>query len=121
MIIEWLYENKISGEAEKIMINHDLRYCGRADLIGMFGGKKMVIDWKTQNVTSKPKFYPEWSYQLAAYKLCDPTIEGMVSVVISSNPSNLVISAKEYTESEIIEAENIFTTIRRLYSLLKKL
>lgn len=54
---------------------------------------KVIVDFKTQKVKDrKPKFYPEWAYQLAAYKFGTSSHEANVkciSVVIDSETGEI--------------------------------
>ena len=47
------------------------RYAGTCDWIVMLGGKKYLIDFKASK-----GIYKEYQYQVAAYRACDPSIEG---------------------------------------------
>jgi hypothetical protein len=46
-----------------------LGYGGRIDYIGTWGGRPVVVDWKTQKTKAGEafKFYPKWAAQLSAY------------------------------------------------------
>lgn len=68
--LAWLEQMK----PETHLIEHKLigmRYGGICDWICTIDGKKYVIDFKVAKA-----FYPEHFYQVAAYRACDPTVEG---------------------------------------------
>ena len=58
-------------ETEQTIYNEELEYAGTADLICNLDFKKYIIDFKTAK-----GIYPEYRYQIAAYRQCDPTIQG---------------------------------------------
>lgn len=99
--------NPAVGYSE-VSIASSLGYGGKMDWVGrMANGLWAVVDWKTQNVTSEPKFYDTYDLQLAAYanaiqefkwslRFGIPEIDKRISFVISTNPDNPGVWVKEW-------------------------
>jgi len=69
--LEWADENKIETlETEQRVVSEF--WAGTLDWVGMFNGKKYVVDWKT----SKGFYGRDYFYQIAAYRSLVPDCEG---------------------------------------------
>lgn len=99
-------------------------YGGRIDLlIYTNDGKIRLVDIKTQDTKGKsPRIYPEWSYQLAAYRNAlyqssQITDIECVSLVISSNDGEITEHA--WPEQDIVEGLDIFRKAYDLWSAIR--
>lgn len=138
-LAQWIDDNIDSAIVEQPFAHviDGMGYGGRIDAYGYFkDGRQFVLDFKTQGVKAKPAYYPEWQYQLAAYKdwrnehfrtlslgengfhiaLVDPVC---VSVVIDTNSPT--IHVKEYTPTQISDALKVFTSIMATWYAIKGL
>lgn len=66
------------GQMEVEVVNKEHRYAGTADCVGMYRGKKAVIDFKTANVYDQEKL-TKYFKQLSAYA---KSLEGVETMVI---------------------------------------
>jgi hypothetical protein len=88
---------------------------GKRRIEGQRSAVKVIVDFKTQKVKDrKPKFYPEWAYQLAAYrnKFEYGHIVKCMSVVIDSETGE--IWEQVWPDEAIDKA---FTTFNRAFML----
>ena len=92
--------------AEQVVVNVKHGYGGTLDLhCVLFREDRPVtiVDYKTQNIKEKVRFYPEYGYQLAAYRKCFQPIPQCMSLVINSNepaePIEKIWTAKEMQAS----------------------
>lgn len=116
------------GEAihrERVLLDHDLGIAGRCDWIGLgrgqFQDKRIMPDWKTQNVKKDkkgrkvPAYYDSWIRQLSFYAVCDAKERGIfpslditpISVVIDSNEPETPF-VRVWTEDETRKAYKDF-------------
>ena len=107
---------------EKTVINPRIGYGGTVDLhCTVYSEKRpvFIVDYKTQNVKDKIKFYPEWSYQLAAYRKCFKPVPQCMSLVINSNePSEPV--EKIWTAKELQAGWRIFKRLCHIWQDSKR-
>ena len=68
--LEWKDEHNLETISTETTL-YGPCFAGTADWIGIFNGKKYVIDWKTSK-----GLYPEYQYQIAAYRSCNEDIDG---------------------------------------------
>jgi hypothetical protein len=92
--------------AEKVVVNVKYGYGGTLDLHCILFQENRpitIVDYKTQNIKDKVRFYPEYAYQLAAYRKCFQPIPQCMSLVINSNepaePIEKIWTAKEMQAS----------------------
>ena len=137
---QWIAEHINSAEAEH-SFRHDSfhPYAGRIDAFGYLeDGRRFVLDFKTQACKGKkPTYYPEWEWQLAAYKhyldsaraeislgpdglKIDRGPHQAISVVIDTSPEG-AIHSREWSEVEMEEALNTFTAIKSAFYAIKRL
>tara|TARA_B100001113_G_scaffold336492_1_gene316883 strand:- start:809 stop:1498 length:690 start_codon:yes stop_codon:yes gene_type:complete len=70
-----IIENGIKGKLEEIygmevaLINHQDKYAGTADLVGIYSGNETIIDFKQSNKPKKAEFISDYFLQLGAYCL----------------------------------------------------
>tara|TARA_R110001592_G_scaffold362722_2_gene677856 strand:+ start:558 stop:1370 length:813 start_codon:yes stop_codon:yes gene_type:complete len=105
------------NEAEQTVVNVQYGYGGTLDLHCVLLNEKRpvaIIDYKTQNIKDKVKFYPEWSYQLAAYRKCFKPIPQCMSLVINSNEPAEPIE-KVWTSDELQAGWRIFKGLCRIW------
>ena len=68
-----IIENGIKGQLEEIygmevaLINHQYKYAGTADLVGIYSGNETIIDFKQSNKPKKAEFISDYFLQLGAY------------------------------------------------------
>jgi hypothetical protein len=107
-------------DSEHIVLDHDLGVAGRIDRRATRKGRRMICDWKSQDVKvdekgrKKPAFYDSWLRQLAYYDVADakeiglfPDLASTVSVIIDSNdPKGIYV--KEWTRDEMLDAYDEF-------------
>lgn len=107
-------------DVEKCVVNLEHGFAGTIDFSGIFGNKSTLIDFKTQGTKEgKCVFYPEWSYQLAAYNMIEKR-DRCVSIIISISEPGL-IKSKEWKKEEIEHATLVFKKTCELFYLIKKL
>jgi hypothetical protein len=121
------FENNLGDTSfrEKVFVDHDLGVAGCCDF-GGYGagpllGKRVLCDWKSQNVKKddkgrkKPAYYDSWTRQLAFYAVCDAKEQGAfpneiptcVSVVIDSNEADDPF-VKVWHRDEVMDAYRDF-------------
>jgi hypothetical protein len=82
---------------EEVVVHGSVGYAGRVDLVARVKDVGLaVIDFKTQNIKTKPTYYETWPLQLEAYRQAilsrdDPFMRPthIMSVVINSNTAGL--------------------------------
>ena len=91
LAIEWIDDtlDVPTGQSEFVCVGHG--YAGRVDWLGCDKeGRYGIVDFKTQNVKSRPNVYRSWHYQLAGYRdtseCAHATWAG--NLIISTNPDN---------------------------------
>lgn len=125
----FLSESVIHGETEKIMVNEF--YGGTIDFVGKtIWGDLTIVDWKTQTTKQDQpfKFYKEWCWQLAAYKVLveknKPLTESLpitlVNVAISSTEEKRV-EAKVWDNNEVFTANEVFINLMLAWRKIKGL
>jgi hypothetical protein len=73
-----------------------------------------IVDYKTQNIRSKVKFYESWAYQLAAYRKCFKPVPQCMSLVINSNePADPI--EKIWTTKELQAGWRIFKGLCQIW------
>lgn len=117
LLREWIDTNLGEGVAEESMVSTEYGYAGRKDFSGMIQGKYGILDFKSQNVKpgTKPIFYPEHCYQLAAYAEGKPM--SLVNVIISTNALNPIIAVKEWSQEEAERGWSIFKHLLAVWQL----
>lgn len=74
--LEWKDEHKLEViKTEHTVFGKD--WAGTLDLFCKLDGKKYTVDFKTSRKPYNDKPYPEWAWQLAAYRSCVDGCEGM--------------------------------------------
>ena len=98
--ILWYRAKGFEHEAvERVVVNHEFRYAGTTDWVGTLNGKRLYIDFKTQEAPLTP--YDELPLQLAAYAKADDALSGcdLASVIIDrKNPGEVLF--KVWGENE---------------------
>jgi|GEM_PF-2159230 len=91
-------------DVEKVVVNHDLCVAGRADLLGTFNGRGVVIDWKTRKTKEgqKVRSYPGQDMQLAAYGATEFGADRISDMLLA----NVVISTTEVGRIEVLKHED---------------
>lgn len=124
-------------KAEKVFVNHQEKYAGKADLVIYHTDDTFsIIDFKSQAVKKplqykknpdklcKPKinYYDSWIGQLVALAECDDLrykkLNSLLSVVVSTHPNNLgAVYVKEWDlgDIEYNKAKRRFLAQRQLY------
>jgi len=117
------YQNEHFGRmiAEEPFCYEEDGYAGRIDVYGILkNGERAVCDYKSQKIKNgKAEFYSEFKLQLIAYGRGDLNLKYR-SIIISSDPSNPIIEAKEYTREEMEEAWEAFKAAKTLWYWLNK-
>ncbi|MFH1235810.1 MAG: hypothetical protein V1685_02625 [Parcubacteria group bacterium] len=70
-VLDWIVRHLAFGKEggyTEVSFASPFGYGGCIDYVGIVDGRSAIIDWKTQAVKGKPKFYDEWVWQLAAYQ-----------------------------------------------------
>jgi hypothetical protein len=102
-VARWLSE--LQGleveDVEKVVVNHDLCVAGRADLLGTFNGRGVVIDWKTRKTKEgeKVRSYAGQDMQLAAYGATEFGADRIEDMLLA----NVVISTTEPGRIEVLK------------------
>lgn len=132
-IRDWIDENvEETIAAEKVYVNLEYGYAGKADAVVRLNNDKLVIiDWKTQNIKT-PKmgksgkllsprvaFYDSFISQLAALEECAQNA-GVMSVVISTNLEFPGVWTKDWTYEETYRGWRLFSAALELWKLKKK-
>ncbi len=130
--LNWL----IGSELEVVAVekpfactNWSVGYGGCIDLIAKKREgrrtKHYVIDFKTQNVKgSKPRIYPEWAYQLAAYRSAAQIGDSAgintscISVVIDSNTGT--ITQFDWADEDIEKGFDVFRKASELWAATRQ-
>lgn len=81
------------------------------------------IDFKTQTIKNgnKPKFYPEWVYQLAGYRLLDEgpaSTSSLMSVVINTETGE--VTHKLWSQEEADQGQAVFLMLNELWNIQNK-
>lgn len=110
--LKWHAKNVVTIVwAEKILVNLDQGYAGKADVLYRdHDGRAVLLDYKTQDTKKKKRccFWPNFPVQLAAYAYSDGMeVDAIQSMVISSTEPGL-IEVKEYTDKTILEYYRLF-------------
>jgi hypothetical protein len=104
--------------AEDRLVHTQLGYAGTFDLLADHQAHGVcLIDFKTQNVKDKPKFYDQWAWQLAAYRAALGMNCHCLSVVIDSNAPSAPVE-KLWTEEELIDGLEIFHHATRIWQVM---
>ena len=106
-------------QAETVLVNHQHGYAGTVDLVAdhnLWG--KCVIDFKTQGVKKRARFYDTWVYQLAAYQQCIEGETKCISLVIDSKSPSKPVEKLWGTEA-VEEGWSIFELANQLYQKTK--
>lgn len=120
---DWANENIEEVHSVEQVVGHpSIGVAGRMDLdCTLKGAGRCVCDMKTQAIREgEAKFWPDWSYQLAAYSMCclDNLPRRIVSVVIPSNEPGPV-SVKVYDDEEHGNAERVFEHVLEIWIALR--
>ena len=123
LYVQWVRDNHARFiDTEFVAVNKKLGYAGTVDALAVIDGRTTLLDYKTQDVKSgKPRFYPSWIYQLAAYKYADwenkpKRISQVMSVVLPSNKPTYPI-IKIWDAAEIRNAWQTFQAACKLWQL----
>lgn len=106
---------------EESFCYEEMGYAGRRDVRGILkDGRRFLADYKSQRIKGgKAEFYPEFKAQLAAYSGGELDIV-FRSIVISSDPNEPIIEAKDYTREEMEGAWEAFKAAKTLWYWLNK-
>ena len=107
--LEFKDEHDMQTEKTEFTVyDSQLKWAGTLDWIGMFDGKRTVLDWKT----NKGKIYKESHYQIAAYRSADPWVEscGCVRIDKESGYADYKCTDKSY-----LDDLNVFQKMCALY------
>jgi len=120
---DWLIENIEQIHASEMILVSPDGYAGTTDMHAKLraNGKDAIVDYKTQNVRSKPVFYDKFVEQLVAYRNCFPNASAMecVSVVIDSNQPAPCVQ-KKWSKKEVAAAETVFNASLQIWQASKK-
>jgi hypothetical protein len=120
----WYYDNvELVYACEQSVVDVELGYAGRFEAhIRHRTHGDVVLDCKTQGVKGKPRTYPEWCAQLAAYsaRLNDPmrVPPGCLSVVIDSTKPG-PLHEHLWTPDDVRAGWQVFTAALRLWQSVK--
>ena len=110
-IIDGLDARNIEIEAlEKTIVGS--MYAGTVDLIGKQDGKKIIVDWKTQD--DPLKYYKSWGYQLGGYANLVGEVGLAYNVVISRETPGRV---KWFKWKNVLDLELGFDIIHNAWIL----
>lgn len=81
------------------------------------------IDFKTQTIknSNKPKFYSEWLYQLAGYRLLDEgpnSTSSLMSVVINTETGE--VTHKLWSQEEANQGQLVFGMLNQIWNIQNK-
>jgi hypothetical protein len=116
--------DKVHG-TEECVVNLERGYAGRIDLhLTHLVHGELVVDVKTQAVRSRPSFYDEWCYQLAAYYKVVPGTTGVMSLIIDSTPpepgKSPAVHEYLWTPAELEHGWQVFEALLNLWQRVKK-
>jgi len=139
---EWIDINLVAPDtglysdegAEKILVNTEIGYAGKADLKGKLStGLKVILDFKTTTVKKsdikkdgtikKAKLYDSYIRQLAALDMCTDSEEDniLMSVIISTDPDNYGVWQHIWNDADKWKAWTEFTAALQIFRSVKKL
>ena len=120
--------------AEKILVNLELGYAGKADFKGrLTTDQKVILDFKTTTVKKtdvkkdgtikKAKLYDSYIRQLAALDMCTgpKEVNILMSVIISTDPDNYGVWTHIWDQADKWKAWEEFTGALKIYRSLKRL
>lgn len=120
--------------AEKVLVNSELGYAGKADLKSrLTTGQKVILDFKTTTVKKsdvkkdgtikKAKLYDSYIRQLAALDMCTDSDEVniLMSVIISTDPDNYGVWTHIWNDADKWKAWQEFTGALQIFRSIKKL
>ena len=99
------------------------KYCGTADLLGIFDQKESVIDFKNSLKLKKIQFAQDWFLQLGAYSLAHNVVYGtnITSGVILLCTVDLVFQEFKIENEELIMYQNLFLGRLKKFHEMKNL
>tara|TARA_B100000965_G_scaffold330320_1_gene294073 strand:+ start:222 stop:908 length:687 start_codon:yes stop_codon:yes gene_type:complete len=99
------------------------KYCGTADLLGIFDQKESVIDFKNSLKLKKTDWAQDWFIQLGAYSLAHNVVYGtnITSGVILLCTVDLVFQEFKVENDELIMYQNLFLGRLKKFNEMKNL
>ncbi len=120
--------------AEKILVNPEIGYAGKADFKGrLTTGQKVILDFKTTTVKKsdvkkdgtikKAKLFDSHIRQLAALDMCTDKDEVniLMNVIISTDPDNYGVWQYIWNDADKWKAWQEFTGALQIFRSVKKL
>ena len=128
---KWIDDNIESGEAEKVLVNNEFRYAGKADFAGVSKqGYEIIPDFKTTFIKpndikkdgniKKAKIRDSWGRQLSALMACK-SVDQYLSVIVSTNPAFPGVWVYKWGFNELFESYKIFLAALHLAQIQKGL
>ena len=121
-----IIENGIKGKLEEIygmeatLINSNDKYAGTADLIGIYQGKDVIIDFKQSNKPKKTDYIQDYFLQLGAYTLAHDVVHGtkMKAGIILLCTKDILFQEFKIEGAELEMYQNLFLgRVKKFYEM----
>ena len=120
-----IIEKGINGKLEEIFgmeetLYYPEQYAGTADLIGVYQGKNVIIDFKQANKPKKTDYIQDYFLQLGAYTLAHDVVHGtkMKAGIILLCTKDILFQEFKIEGAELEMYQNLFLgRVKKFYEL----
>ena len=120
-----IIDKGIKGKLEEIYgvettLVYPKKYAGTADLIGVYQGKSVVIDFKQANKIKKSEYIQDYFLQLGAYTLAHDVVHGtkMEAGIILLCTKDILFQEFKIEGAELEMYQNLFLgRVKKFYEL----
>ena len=120
-----IIEKGINGKLEEIYgmeetLYYPEQYAGTADLIGVYQGKNVIIDFKQANKPKKTDYIQDYFLQLGAYTLAHDVVHGtkMKAGIILLCTKDILFQEFKIEGAELEMYQNLFLgRVKKFYEL----
>lgn len=127
----WIDDNILTGYSEKVLVNIEEGYAGKADFIGdLKDSNSVILDFKTTFIIpddikkdgniKKTKIRDSWGRQLAALMACK-SVDHCLSVIVSTNPNYPGVWVYRWGFDELLKSFEVFKAALKLAQIQKGL
>ena len=123
-----IIDKGIKGKLEEIygvetVLVYPEKYAGTADLIGVYQGKSVVIDFKQANKIKKSEYIQDYFLQLGAYTLAHDVVHGtqMEAGIILLCTKDILFQEFKIEGAELEMYQNLFLGRLKKFHELKNL
>lgn len=116
---KWINDNVRLMLSEKTYTSKQFGFAGTIDLIAkMNDGSTAIVDFKTQSVKKKLTSYPEWCYQLAAYKImyeesANVEVDSCINIALASNQNSM--EEFKWSDEKLFNGKIVFLSALNVY------